>query len=998
MVRGRTRSQGFSGIAVATLAMLFFLSFPRQLIGQEEEVLLSFKHSGVGHVYVNSIYNGETGQSFLPVMELFSLMEINQNANPSGFTVSGTFLTNGSPYAINLAARNVALGKTKRLITPDDFRIGETDYYLSPSVFEEVFGLQFTVNIMHLTLNLETQHSLPVQERKAREKARNKMGPDGETHAYLPLLYGRKRSFFSGLMVDYSLNGYYSPDQPVAFGYTLTGGAEVLGGDLMGTMVGLHTGSAPAQVDFSGLRWRYAVLNTSWFTGATLGNLVTSGLQPVSYRGVALTNDPIEPRRLFDAHIIDGYTEPQSEVELYVNERITDFQRANEMGYYRFSIPLQYGATRISTRIYTPSGKIINNEKQMQVPFNFLPPGTVTYNVQAGKSELGYTDSLGSQWIGQGNMVAGITPWLSASAGAQHLGNAFNADNLFWYTNISARIAKQYLASIDIAPGFFNRITGNVLYANNLSVNASYTQFGSNILYNSRGATEEVSANIYVPFRLFGLQTGFRVGGEHLNLPGNSLTRYRTEINLRIRKLNLRINYSDNLLMTEDDFLFGEGMIQTSLIYNISRSPGIPVFIRGMFIRGQVEYNARRNLLATTEVQFSKTILKNGRINLTAGYNHLTDQVFGQAGLTIDLNTLRSATQMGHTNGMTYIQQNITGSLGWDMPNRRFNLSNRQQVGQGAASVRLFTDRNSNGRYDEGDELLPYKGIKLDQSSRLTLGGDSILRITQIQSYFRYNLRVNRNAINDPTLVPLKDEFSFIADPNQYKVIEIPFYRGGTLDGKVQIDRKGIISGQGGLRVTIRSRDSEYQQTLRTFFDGSFYGMDIPPGRYSLEVDPAQLGFLNAFQKDSVYFEVKATTTGDFIEGIAIRLQELQIQQELEEKADQEPVKIQNIDIPKKTEDQPVQKDEPEPSAIPGIKETTQLKAESILQAGAFRQKANAEMLARRVQEITGSEPYIVLENELYKVRFQPTGTPEAQAAIKEKLLKQGINTLIINP
>ncbi|HRZ48387.1 MAG TPA: SPOR domain-containing protein [Bacteroidales bacterium] len=976
--------------------MLFFLFTPGKLSGQEEEVLLSFKHSGVGYVYANSIYNGKTGQSWLPVTELFSLMEINQNANPSGFTVSGTFQTNGQPYVINLASRTVALGKTKRLITPDDFRIGETDYYLSPAIFEEVFGLQFTVNIMHLTLTLETPHTLPVQERKAREKARKKMGPSGEAQVHFPLLYGRKRSFFSGLMVDYSLNGYYSPGQPLAIGYTLTGGAELLGGDLMGTVVGLHSSEAPAQVAFSGLRWRYAVLNTPWFTGATLGSMVTSGLQPVSYKGIALTNDPIEPRRLFDTHIIDGYTEPQSEVELYVNERITDFQHANELGYYRFSIPLQYGATRISTRIYTPSGKIITNERQMQVPFNFLPPGTVTYNVQAGKSDLGYSDSVGSQWIGQGNLAAGITPWLSASAGAQHLGNTFETDHLFWYTNLSARIARQYLASIDIAPGFFNRITGNVLYANNLSVNASYIRFGSNNLYNSRGANEEISTNVYIPFRLFGLQTGFRVGGDYIRLPGNSLTRYLAELNIRISKLNLRINYRDNLLMTEEDVLFGEGMIQTSVIYNLSRSPGVPVFIRGMFIRGQIEYNARRNQLATTEIQFSKTILKNGRINFTTGYNYLTDQVFGQAGLTIDLNTFRSATQVGYTNGMAYSQQNITGSLGWDMPNRRFNLSNRQQVGQSAASVRLFTDRNSNAKYDDGDELLPYKGVKLDQTSKLSLGTDSILRITQIQSYYRYNIRVNRSAINDPTLVPLKDEFSFVADPNQYKVIEIPFYRGGILDGQVQIERKGQISGQGGLRISIRGIDTEYQQTLRTFVDGSFYAMDIPPGRYWLEVDRAQLGFLNAEQNDSVYFEVKATANGDFIEGIIVKLIEFQVQRELEEIREQEAREAEIIDVQEKTDEMPEGSDDRGIEASAGLSDSASSQSPIILQAGAFKQKANAETLAKRIQEITGLEPYLVLEKELYKVRMKVSGTTSEQEAIMEKLVANRVKTLII--
>ena len=919
-------------------------------------------------------------------------MEIAQSSHKEGFTISGTFLTNGKPYSVNLATRKIELGTTQVNLIPEDFRITETDYFLSPALYEKVFGLKFTVDIMHLTLTLETPHTLPVQERKAREKVRKKMGTKGETHAYFPLLSGRKRSFFSGMMVDYSLNGYYSQSLPAAFGYTLTGGAELLGGDLVGTVMGLHSGSAPAQVDFSGLRWRYTVLNSSWFTSATLGNMVTSGLQPVSYTGLSLTNDPIEPRRLFDHHVIEGYTEPQSEVELYVNERITDFQRANELGYYRFSIPVQYGSTRISTKIYTPSGKTIFNDRQMQIPFNFLPPGTITYNLQGGKSDIGYTDTVGSRWIGQGNVMAGITHWLTAAAGMQHLGNEFSLDELFWYTNISARIARQYLASVDIAPGYFSRVSGNVLYASNRSINISYTRFGENNLYNSREATEELSAGVYMPFILFGLSSGFRIAGEHLVLPKNSLTRIRTEVSTRIGKVNLRVFYRDNLLITGDDALFGEGVLTGSILYNHSRLPGVPVFIRGMFLRGQIEYDIRRKQLYTTEIQYSKTILKNGRFTVTAGYNALTKLWYGQTGLTIDLNRIRSATQVGYTQGMVYGQQNFSGSVGWDMPNRRFNLSNRQQVGRSAASVRLFVDGNSNGLYEKGEELLPYKAIKLDQSSKLDIGSDSIVRISQIQAYYRYNVSMNRSAISDPTLVPVLENFSFIADPNRYKVLDIPCYRGGTIEGKVMIERNGKLTGQGGLRVYLRntSGSEAKEMVLRTFFDGGFFGMDIPPGSYRLEIDSNQLGFLNVIQTDTLLIHIRALSTGDFVEGIILNLKEL-------------PKPLPLIPDSVVTELEPMLPVATEP--VTQYEDTIKPSIESdtihiqpvncILQTGAYQKKEMAEKQAAKIARLFDLQPFITEENKMYKVRITVYGSDEQRDELMNRMKEQQIRVFI---
>jgi hypothetical protein len=124
--------------------------------------------------------------------------------------------------------------------------------------------------------------------------------------------------------------------------------------------------------------------------------------------------------------------------------------------------------------------------------------------------------------------------------------------------------------------------------------------------------------------------------------------------------------------------------------------------------------------------------------------------------------------------------------------------------------------------------------------------------------------------------VPLKDQFSFIADPNQFKQIEIPFYRGGIIEGFVLIEKSGQQQGQGGLRINIKGKNNNYVQTVRSFNDGGFYVMDLPPGTYVLEIDKAQLGFLNAKQINPIEFEIKALSEGDYIEGLEIILTEVE--------------------------------------------------------------------------------------------------------------------------
>lgn len=854
------------------LAILLWLLLPGFSLGQEsEEVLLTLTYPGFGTVYVNSLYDESSNESFLPVMELFSLFEIYWEKSTEGFTINGNLLNPSTPYSINLQTNNITIGQKNFPLLPDDFRIGVADYFLSPGVFERVFGISFTVNISHLVLSIRSAPRFPIDERLARERARNRRDSQQLIREQFPLSFDRERTILGGAMIDYSVAKGISANAQ-SLGYIFTGGIEVLGGDLQGTITGHESNISSSTLISNNLRWRYAINDNSFISSIMAGQMATSGLLPITMSGLSLSNDPIEPRRMYETFVVDGHTEPESEVELYVNERLIDFSRANELGYYRFDVPIAYGSTRISLRIFTPSGQVIVTDRQIKVPFNFLPKGVVTYNIQAGKTDGFNQDILPGQWVAHGNVAAGINRWLTVGAGAQHLGNTFYADDLIYYTNVSARLAKQYLMGFDAAPGNFYRFTGSVMYANNMSMFASYTGYSGMSLFNARGARHEYSANFFVPFKLFGTHAGFRLGGEHLVLTNRTLTFYNADYSMRIGTANLRLNYRENVLGLDEFTTLRDQLVSAVITYNLFRSAVIPGFIKGTHIRAMGSYAIRRQQFHSAELQLSKNVIRNGRLQLGGIYHFFDGSLTGQLSFVLDLKKVRSTSNLSTLNDNVIARQNFTGSIGWDMDNRNILLSNRQQAGRAAASVVMFIDNNNSGIYDKGDKLIPYRAVRLDQPAQMEVGRDSILRITQLQSYFRYNLSVNRNAISDPTLVPLKDKFSFIADPNQFKRIEIPFYRGGIIEGTVLTERNNQSFGQGGLRVHIRGVEHTFHKSVRNFANGNFYLMDLPPGQYTIEVDSIQLGFLNAKQKNPVKFEIRALAVGDYLEGLQVVL------------------------------------------------------------------------------------------------------------------------------
>jgi hypothetical protein len=846
----------------------FFLFFFR-LSAQDEEALLTFRHPAIGNVYVASIYDSRSGQSFLPVTELFSLLEFNYKPDPGHFAITGNFLGAGNPYSIDLSAMMIKLGNDIYPLTPDDFRIGETDYFLSPKIFKNVFGLDFTVNIDYLMLSLETNLVLPVQVRLTMERNRKQAGLK-KTQKDYPLLYGRKRKLISGAMFDYSITGSYQT-QVQSLNYTLTGGMELLGGDIKGTLTGFHS-NLGSSFRAGGLQWRYAILSNNYISTIRAGQISTTGLMPETVTGAGITNEPIEPRKMYESYIIDGTTEPESEVEIYINDQLIEYQRADEMGYYRFSVPVSYGTNRINLHILTPSGELKIVDRQMQMPFNFLPRGQVSYNLQAGQAEINPGDTLRKKYITHADVAVGATRWLTALVGFQNYGDRFISGTTYYYTSLSIRASRQILMNIDLAPGAFYRITASVLYPNDLSLNFIYTRFDGYTRFNISKARENYLVNLFLPIKIFGLNTGFRLDGEYTILENGRLARYSADYNIMFSGISLRLNYRDNFLRETKTTIFGTSLLTTSVTYTISRSPGVPVYIKGMFIRGQFMYNIRRNRPESAELKLSRTIFKFGRLNLSANYNFRFNSVGFEVGLNINLKPVRSTTTLNSTDSYYSAKQSFYGSAGVDVPNRHIGFSSRQMAGQAGASVILFVDNNGTGKYERGDELLPDKGISLDRSAVMQVGRDSILRVAPLQNYYHYNLRVNRAAIDDPTLIPLVDTFSFIADPSQYKRIEIPFYHGGLIDGMVLIEKGGKETGQGGLRLFLNGVDHEYHETIHSFTDGGFYAMDIAPGKYTLWVDPVQLVFLNVIHSDTLEIEIKALPEGDYIEGLRIKM------------------------------------------------------------------------------------------------------------------------------
>ncbi len=432
------------------------------------------------------------------------------------------------------------------------------------------------------------------------------------------------------------------------------------------------------------------------------------------------------------------------------------------------------------------------------------------------------------------------------------------------------------LLDFEYVPNVWYRTNSSLVFGYANSLSNSFTKYLGLSSMNTRNANYSMINSLFYnfPFKAFSL--GLRFSGITYGYNDGSDTRFTTDIFTQIGRFNLRFNYSDTYSFENGAMIMDRDMDSYKVSGTYSFAGKKTPFFKNTFLRSSVLFSQEFSRVDQVDFQLSRKFFKTGRVNINFSNSFFTNSSFIQVGLNFSLSKwARSSTNMRTDFHDGTVQQRIRGSIGVDHKHRYLEFTDRQQVGRSSATVRMFLDNDENGRYSRGDVIIPHKAVELDRSGTVNLGEDGLVRLSHLQSNYRYNLSVNRKSIPNPLLVPDRQftEFSFISDPNQYKIIEIPFYQAGVIEGVVNVRRNDEIEGLGGLRLSLSSLDSDFTANLRTFRGGSFYQMDVPPGKYALIADRLQLEMLGLTQESGSYeVEVRKTANGDFVQGLEIIL------------------------------------------------------------------------------------------------------------------------------
>jgi hypothetical protein len=892
-VIGRPRINSFLFALLSFISSVFFLSSNAFAQSDHDfEVYLEFRHRGIINSVVVSYYDND--EFFLPIGEIFNLFQIENKID--GLVIEGNFSIDQIPYSINFQRQRITFGDKVYDLEAADFRLKELDSYLPPRIFSEVFDLNFSVDFNSLALQLETQAELPLIERALRNQQRRTDVAFLDEEEFYDLKEERDYRLLRGGFADYSVSSSVVNSEPI-FNYNTAIGVEALFGDLQGSIFGVYA-DENLLTSTNNLRLRY-MFDNPYASRIIIGQSNLNGVLKNPYRGIRISNEPIEPRRLFDEFEVEGTTFPQSEVELYLNNALVDYQQADELGNYRFLTPLFYGSTQLDLRIYGPTGQVAERTSRIQVPFNFTPQGRLDYSINSGVLDNPLIGSTKRNFVTQASASYGVTSWLTSKFGVEYydLNQTDNRPSLT--TTLSSRLFSNYILSVEGVTDGYYRGTLSAIYPNAASFNVDYISYVNEFgIYNSSGNDEQLLASVFLPFR---------VGNFPLNIRSSTFTRFRNNISFstfgfdlisRLRKFSFRVGLSDQLIDQFNPFdLSPSARIESSATYNFSRNPNVPLIFRGTFLRGQFRFLPNANEFQSAEILFSRNVFNTGRVQLAIGRNFPGEYTTLRFNLVLDFNRFRSNTTATVLNDGYSITQNVRGSIGYDPNYNNFLFSSRNQVGRSGTAFKMYVDNNNNDSYDiEIDDDIEGAGVRIGRSGSSSIYKNGILYYTQMLPYFRYNIEMNTSGIRNPMLVPNLNNFSIITDPNNFKKVEVPFYMAGVMEGGVQqVYPDSSQRGIGGLKVLLSDASGEVIKELRTFSDGSFYEYPLPPGPYTLTIDKSQLDILQVDSEPAkIDFDVQAVRNGDFVEGLSFLLVPRRTEEESEE-AEQQRITIAQV-------------------------------------------------------------------------------------------------------
>lgn len=945
------------------LLTFIFLLNAHIIFAQEEpvydEIPVFLEVSRVGGFEITAVIKND--ELYLPVTDLFNFLKIRNVPSSDLETITGFFINPEAEYFISRPGNSIKYQDKTFNLEPGDLIRTESNLFLKSQYFGKVFGMDCSFSFRSMSVKLTSKLDLPlIREMRQEEMRQNLSRLKGESKA--DTLIKRTYPVFRFGMADWSAISSQEINGKTDTRLNLNLGSMIAGGEATASLN--YNTTDPFSEKQQYYLWRYVDNDYSLFKQAMIGKIATQATSTIfnPVIGVQFTNTPTTYRRSFGSYTLSDRTEPGWIVELYVNNVLIDYVKADASGFFKFEVPLVYGNSIIQLKFFGPWGEERVREQNINIPFNFLPEKTFEY-----KASAGFVEDSSLSRFSKLSLNYGVTRRLTVGTGIEYL-SSVTSSPVMPYVNASISLLNNLLLSGEYTHGVRSKGTLSYRMPSNIQFDLNYTRYNKDqkaIIYNY---LEERRASVSIPFKIKKFSSYNRLSVYQIILPLSKYTTGEWMMSASLFRVNTNLTTYAIIIDKKNPYVYS----------NLSLSLRLPA---GFVVMPQAQYGYSQNEFLSGKVGIEKRIKERAFLNLSFEQNFINSMKMGEIGFRYNFDFAQTGLSVRQTNKKTSFIEYARGSLIYDKKTKFLGADNQFNVGKGGISVIPYIDLNANGIKDPGEPKayglnLRANGGRIEKSEK-----DTTIIILGLEPYTECFIELDANSFeNISWRLPFKT-LNVAVDPDILKHIEIPVSVAGEATGSVMVNRDGNLEGQGRVIVSIFNKYNKLIGSTLTEDDGFFSWFGLMPGQYRVRIDTSQLGKLGMVSDPVVRdFSIAPGLDGDIADKLDFNLSLLL--------ADTARQKITPVEGKIKKDTSYVIVHEVTRELI------TITKDSYAIQLGAFRNKANADNLRRNLAKILGRNVEIIIEDNFYKVRINEIETREEVDKIVEILKNNGITEL----
>jgi hypothetical protein len=657
--------------------------------------------------------------------------------------------------------------------------------------------------------------------------------------------------------------------------------------------------------------WRFANNDNSYLRQVMAGKInaqaVSSLYSPVV--GAQFTNTPTTYRRSFGTYTLSDYTEPDWTVELYVNNVLVDYVKADASGFFTFDVPLVYGNSDVKLRFYGPWGEERLTEQKITIPYNFLPQKEFEYTIGTGVVEDG-DRSIFSRY----GLNYGMERHITLGGGIEYLSSVASGKYMP-FVSASLSLSSSLLLSGEYMHGVRSKGILSYRLPSSALFELNYTIYDKDQTAINNNYREERKAVISAPFHFGSFTLYSRLDFDQIIFPISRYTMADLMLSSVIGGVSTNLTTYATISDPANPYIYSNFAMSF-------RFPGEYTFRP----QTQYDYSQRKFILMKNELE--KRLFGHGYLNLIYEKYFNTSINSIQIGLRYEFPIAQTSASARRDGSITTLYQSAGGSLIYDGNTGYLAANNRVAVGRGGIVIVPYLDLNCNGERDIDEPKASGLNFRSSGGRIERNDHDTTIYIFDLEPYTNYYLELERNGFDNISWQLQKPVVGVSIDPNKIKLVEIPVAVVGEVSGTVSLREHDAIRGLGRITVCIYDGESRVVASMLTESDGYFNFLGLAPGSYTARIDTAQLQKLQmTATPPASQFNILRARDGDVVDSLSF------------------------VVTSEKTEAKGPELSPSEP------KDTTQeadIMYYFTIQIGAFIDRGSANILADRAEHLTG--------------------------------------------